>query len=392
MATTEQVATMIQIMQQQNQQVAQLMVRQQEQKQQQLQQQEQQQEQQQQQQQRQQQQQQQGGSGNTKKPDRPTVNSNIDDREWALFIDTWGRYKDMIGVSTERANDAGKIRNELRECCSNDVNKMLFEFVGPTTLNNCNEATLLAHMKTISVKEVHPEVHQTSVNLMIQDPGESVTQWVARLRSMACLCKFEIAVNCNCEPPRTVSYADKMVAQRLIAGLANLDHRRKLLADASSLPTLEEKIQRLQLLETTEESAAVLHRTIAPPRPLHGNSLTEAAATQPQHMKRGESKSGKDGTSGGNSGGRPAKCKGCGNAAHPGGRSKCRAFKKTCNSCGKKGHLAAVCNSSQAAHANEVSDVESDSADEIIQSESSVSFSLGEQQDFRSRRRRNKPK
>ena len=29
----------------------------------------------------------------TKKPDRPTVESGINDREWALFDDTWSRYK-----------------------------------------------------------------------------------------------------------------------------------------------------------------------------------------------------------------------------------------------------------------------------------------------------------
>ena len=391
MATTEQVATMIEIMQQQQQQVAQLVESQQLQ---------------------QQPPQQPGGTANargdqSKKPDRPTINANMNDREWALFLDTWSRYKEMIGVSPGRATDTGKIRNELRQCCSNEVNKMLFEFVGPTTLNNSEEATLLAHIKTISVKEVHPEVHQTSFNLMVQEPGESVTQWVARLKSMACLCKFEIETNCNCDPPRTISYADQMVAQRLIAGLANLDHRRKLLADASILTTLDAKVQRLQLLETTEESAAVLHRTVVPSRPAQGVQPSEASAARSQRKKQGGlkpaiKKSAHWENSTGDSGGQPSRCKGCGDAAHPGGRSKCHAFKKTCHSCGKKGHIADVCLSSpaaQGAYAVEPSDDESDGGDEIVQSQSSVSFSLGEQvrddlsiielSDFRPRRRRN---
>ena len=360
MATAEQVATIIEIMQQQSQQVAQLML--------------------------QQQQQQHGNTGGdkTKKADRPTINVNLDDREWAIFEDKWHRYKLMIGVSSDRANDAEKIRMELRESCSSDVNKMLFEFVGPDVLNTCTEAALLAHIKKISVKQTHPEVHQASFNSMTQEQGESATQWVARLKSKAFLCQFEVP--CGCDPPRTVSYADQMVSQRLVAGLANMDHKRKLLSEASTLTTLDAKIERLQLLETTEESAAVLHRNIGP---VHVNTSAEASAAHSQ-FKRNDSKPGTGKTPpGGN-------CKGCGQAAHPGGRSKCHAFKKKCNSCGKKGHLAVVCfsntQSTQSTPAQDDTDVEYDSVDEIIHSESSVSFSLGDQQDFRSRRRRNECK
>ena len=92
---------------------------------------------------------------------------------------------------------------------------------------------------------------------MVQEEGETITHFVARLKSQAFLCKFEAV--CSCNPTTKVSYADKMVAQRLVAGLRNIDHHRKILAEASTLKTLEEKIKRLQLLETTEESAGVLH-------------------------------------------------------------------------------------------------------------------------------------
>ena len=67
-----------------------------------------------------------------KKPERPVVNANIDDREWALFEDSWGRYKKMCKLSD---NDVENIRLELRACCSSNVNKFLFEYVGPTKLN-----------------------------------------------------------------------------------------------------------------------------------------------------------------------------------------------------------------------------------------------------------------
>ena len=205
-----------------------------------------------------------------RKPDRPVVNADIDDREWALFEDTWSRYKDWVG------GNVASIRSELRFACSPEVNKMLFEFVGPQTLNTCTETELLAHIKSIAVKQVHHEVHQMTFHGMFQQEGESVTRWCARLKAQAFLCQFE--TQCPCTPATVVSYADKMVAQRLVAGLCNLEHQRKILADAATLTTLDSKVKRLQLLETTEQSAELLHQSSK-------FKPSEAAAQRSQYKK-----------------------------------------------------------------------------------------------------------
>ena len=34
----------------------------------------------------------------TKHPDRPLINANIDDREWEQLNNTWNRYKMMTGI------------------------------------------------------------------------------------------------------------------------------------------------------------------------------------------------------------------------------------------------------------------------------------------------------
>ena len=95
---------------------------------------------------------------------------------------------------------------------------------------------------------------------MTQNQGESVTNYVARLKAKAFLCQFDIPCP-TCDPPTRNSYAEEMVAQRLVAGLSNPDHQRKVLSEAATLRTLADKINRLQILETTEESATVLHQT-----------------------------------------------------------------------------------------------------------------------------------
>ena len=81
----------------------------------------------------------------TKKPDRPVINAGMDDREWAVYLDSWSLYKNMTGI-----NDANVLRNELRASCSNDLNKMLFEFVGADVLNAATEEDMLKHIKSVA--------------------------------------------------------------------------------------------------------------------------------------------------------------------------------------------------------------------------------------------------
>ena len=197
----------------------------------------------------------------TKRPDRPVINAGIDDREWALAKDSWVRYKQMCNLSD---TDVNAIRLELRASCSEELNKQLFEYVGSTVLDTCTEEELLNHIKLVAVKTVHKEVHRQLFHSMVQDNGESATKFAGRLKAQAFLCNYEIPCKC-CNPAVMQNYAEEEVAQRLVAGLRNQEHQRKLLSEAATLITLEQKINRLQVLEMTEESASTLNTPPPPP-------------------------------------------------------------------------------------------------------------------------------
>ena len=309
----------------------------------------------------------------TKRPDRPVINTGIDDREWALAEDSWTRYKQMCNFTP---TDVDAIRLELRASCSEDLNKQLFEYVGATVLNTCTEAQLLTHIKLVAVKTVHKEVHRQVFNSMTQDDGEGATKFAGRLKAQAFLCKYEIPCKC-CTPAVMQNYAEEEVAQRLVAGLRNPEHQRKLLAEAETLTTLEEKINRLQILEMTEKSASTLH---APP-----TLPSEGAAARSQY------KSSKPKTHPSVESTAPANCKWCGKSEHPGGKSldraNCAARNKNCLNCGIKGHLASVCLKSKSNAASGDSVQELDHT-ESIPSGASVSFSFSAQQDQDFRRAR----
>ena len=309
----------------------------------------------------------------SKRPERPTISANIDDREWAIFADHWARYKRMCKLED---TDVENIRLELRACCTSDVNKHLFEYVGRTKLDACDETQLLAHIKSVAVKVVHKEVHRMAFNSLFQDQGEPVTQWVARVQAKAFLCEFEIPCTC-CTPPQNQSYAEEEVAQRLIAGLCNQEHQRRILSEAATLTTLEQKVKRLQVLETTEQSAQSLHRPQPqPPSEAAVGTSQYKSAKRPPKVPLATNISAQ-------------KCRWCGLSSHPGGkpleRKTCPAFKKVCNKCQKTGHFSRVCENSEAATA----DVEEVNMDlPPLPSDASVSFSFGtetrdEEQDFR---------
>ena len=114
------------------------------------------------------------------KLERPSIDADSSDNKWVIFKDAWARYKEMAKLS-----DARDIRNELRSTCSPSVNEMLFNFVGPTHLNDATEEDLLSYIKSLAVKTVKPEVYRQQFFVMKQSDGESITRFISRLKSQA---------------------------------------------------------------------------------------------------------------------------------------------------------------------------------------------------------------
>jgi hypothetical protein len=278
-------------------------------------------------------------------PKRPTIEANMDDADWSLFLDTWERYTKMTKLTTREV-----IILELRAACSNDVNKLLFEFVGAETLNSDTLTTdgLIGHIKSVAVKGVHKEVHRMNFGKMSQSTGESITHFVARLRSQSLLCEF--SVNCPCNTK--VSFAEEMVSQRLVAGLRNQEHQSRVLGEAVTLPKLQQKIDRLISLETTEEATSSL-----------GGNPTTAAAAKSAHKKTTQfpQRFGSRIPPRTNGSSRPPRppptgpCRGCGKSTHGEGktmyRRDCPYYNLPCANCKLIGHAAANCERSKTSQA-----------------------------------------
>ncbi len=205
-----------------------------------------------------------GNAESTSRPVKavlPTIDVDTTEGEWDVFEDNWGRYKRMakLTVITE-------IRDNLRQCCTIQLNKRLFDVKGPATLNAATEDDLLAWIKEIAVKAMHTEVHRTQFVNCKQKQGENLSAFHGSLKSKSSLCDFRVAAPSTCannactcaNHGMQVSYQDDMVATQLVAGLYNAEHQAKILSESGTLVTLKEKLERLTILEKSEISLSSL--------------------------------------------------------------------------------------------------------------------------------------
>lgn len=291
------------------------------------------------------------------RPTRPIIEADVDDVEWGIFLDKWRHYKKIAELSSDR-----EICLELRESCCVQVNKLLYEFVGPADLNDegLTEITMLKHIKSVAVKSIHKEVHRWHYSQLTQHNGETATKYVGRLKSQAVLCEYRVVCGCGCA--KEVSFADQMIAQQLVAGLVNPEHQSRIMSEAHDLPNLQSKVDRLIALETTDDAtskirAAPVQASAARSSqyrkeqrasiiPNHPES-SRARTIPGEHQRHGRPMYRGKSMHRGNSMQHKRKCYGCGRSSHPEGKTlakeNCPAFGKTCDTCGTENHFAKVC-------------------------------------------------
>ena len=276
------------------------------------------------------------------KPTRPKIEGGMDEIDWKILLDDWGRYKRRSDLVDEE-----QICLELRDSCSHDVNKLLYQFIGGDDLNatGLSEIKLLEYIRNVAVKVDHKEVHRLNFSRLKQTDGELASQYVGRLKVKASLCDF--SVNCGCG--RGVSYASDMVAQQLVSGLANPEHQAKVIAEAKTLITLEKKVEKVMSLEAADEAAEKIRQPtkVAPMRSsLYRKKKMHKLTGKEPEQQRGQALK-KDSRDRSSFRQRAPRCRGCGKSTHGPEkkmlRADCPAFGKKCSSCGKEDHFASVC-------------------------------------------------
>jgi len=118
------------------------------------------------------------------KPIRPKLETELDDIGWKIFLDKWTHYKSIADILDEKERCM-----ELRECCSSEVTRLMYQYYGSIDIDELDERTMLTNIKSVAVSTTHPHVHRWHYTQLNQMDGEPVTKYVARLRSQAGLCE-----------------------------------------------------------------------------------------------------------------------------------------------------------------------------------------------------------
>ena len=100
-----------------------------------------------------------------------------------IFLDKWQHYKSIAELATD-----DEMCLELRESCSSQVHKLLYEYVGTKELNRdrITEDTMLDHIKSVAVKSINKEVYRWCYSQLKQADGEPITKYVGRLNLRQC--------------------------------------------------------------------------------------------------------------------------------------------------------------------------------------------------------------
>ena len=247
-------------------------------------------------------------------PERPVIDLGCSETNWAFFLDEWNLYKRRASLTP------GQLSDELRTCCSKELRKNLFDFVGSSTLSSLGEEDLLKQIKSSAVIGKNKAVHRKEFYEFQQAPDEPVNRFVANLRAKAERCNFTQSCTANgCH--QTNSYADQMVKDQMIYGLADKDIQQEVLSKDKQLSTFKQTYDLIEAYELGKLAKSQLdHR-----------SSSEVNAFRNQQQLSSEKQA--------------TTCSGCGSADHNGQprERECPAWGERCWKCGKFNHFGRVC-------------------------------------------------
>ncbi len=147
---------------------------------------------------------------------RPEVSAGGTTEGWHYFLTRWKAYSQAVRLV---GPDVGI---QLLECLDPKLRRdVTRNVVGPRTIEEHSEVDLLAAIKALAVRE-------ENLKVALQDRGEPVRSFAARLRGQAEVCQFTQ----KCAACAQINnQGEQRVADQLCIGLADPDIQIELLKD-----------------------------------------------------------------------------------------------------------------------------------------------------------------
>ena len=269
---------------------------------------------------------------------RPKFTLNMSEAKWQFTNMQWTAY-----IAQTPASDDQKVE-QLRAACEKDLLQRVYDCGNFHTLNTI--ALLLAKMKELAVITVHKTIHMVHLWKMVQESGETIRAFAARVTGKADLCEMTVpcpTTGCDTKVP----YRDEVVLQVLLQGMFDKDIRARTLTQTANgkLKKLAEVIEYV-----AAEEAGILHSQDICHEGAGVGGIRKSA------FKRGDRSTNTHGDN-------TKKCTYCGGQSHGGKNTakereeSCKAWNLTCSKCQKLHHMANMCRSAKTAVTTATDDV-----------------------------------
>ena len=167
--------------------------------------------------------------------------------KWRVFLSDWSRYK-----ASQKVKAIGDIRNEVLNCCHEDV-RLSLEIVRGKAWSKLTEEELLARIKKAAVRTAHVSIHRNFFHKMKQEDNENFNHWVTRLHQQMQLCDYRLPCNTpDCEHDH--NYGDILLEEAMIANMYDQDAMARIMNDHKVTNTYEKKFEMAMSLQESHEA------------------------------------------------------------------------------------------------------------------------------------------
>ena len=281
----------------------------------------------------------------------PQLKPSMSPSSFRAFVAHWQVYKKLVGISPECSDTSAQI---FSLACNDhpEIRRTIADYKSDHLL--LQESEYIEMLRRLLTARATPEAYRSKFFNMTQNPRESCQEWLKRLQEVVPDCDF--IVKCDKVDGCTHRFDDTLLKTKFILGSYNEHIKQDLLAKSLELKTLDQAFNHATRMEATSLSLnpqAIANVSIDMPQSSSEDEeickfSTYRKSKRPQKQKPFQ-------TSRTPQNSNSSRCSGCGSQQHTRDRSsKCPAWNKTCNNCGKKGHFSHVCRSEKIECANAV--------------------------------------
>ena len=255
---------------------------------------------------------------------------------WKDFENSWEYYVIATDLRSKLDNDEGKeiVAATLCTVMGADCKRIMNSLPSLSAADKKDPAKIVQELKKHFIPQRNVLFERFVFNSAVQKPGETIDEYVVRLRQMADSCEFG-------------TLKDSLIRDRIVIGTTDEGDRERLFRERP-VPTLEKAIESLRAFEISRTHKQVIsgkepemiqhtekrRNTYKPKGPRKADKQGEPKRSPKPRPQQRQSES----------------CKWCGRKEdHT--RKDCPAKDAKCHLCQKKGHFATVCQSSKCVNA-----------------------------------------